>query len=241
MEKTFQAIIESELFKPIGCYLLFLVFLCICMYIAKRTKNVSFNMWNKFFVLCVVNFIIVSAVLISKYLLFLLIIIAFIEIISSYAKSKTNTMLFFIVSIFLFGIIAYQYIMSVLIFDTIALIKVYLAVNVFDGCSQTFGVLCGKHKILPQISPNKTIEGTIGGCLGVFVFIILPYISIFSFLLGLLICITSFLGDMLASLYKRKMGLKDFNNIIPEHGGILDRFDSFIFTLGVINLIYYIS
>ena len=103
----------------------------------------------------------------------------------------------------------------------------------FDAFSQMTGQLLGKTKILPSVSPNKTLEGLLGG-------LVLALLSSFfigkfldwkvetTMIIGLLVCIFAFLGDLLASFVKRRFGVKDYSNFIPGHGGFLDRFDSFI-------------
>ncbi|MHB1452433.1 MAG: phosphatidate cytidylyltransferase [Saccharofermentanales bacterium] len=120
------------------------------------------------------------------------------------------------------------------------------------------GVTLGKHKIVPLISPKKTWEGTIGGVLGS-IFIMTLWMSVFmhgpdiiersavyliSFgvVLGLLGSIAAQLGDWFASTIKRRSGVKDFGNVLPGHGGILDRFDAVFFTMPtmvIAALIYY--
>jgi phosphatidate cytidylyltransferase len=98
------------------------------------------------------------------------------------------------------------------------------------------GYLLGKHKLCPKISPKKTIEGSIGGVLGsiilsgLFGYFFMPDILIHCLVIGLLGGIVSQFGDLTASIFKRKMGIKDYGNLIPGHGGILDRFDSVLFT-----------
>ncbi len=98
------------------------------------------------------------------------------------------------------------------------------------------GVAFGKHKLCPTISPKKTIEGSIGGVAGA---VILCGLFGLLFARGFLVhCLIigalgggfSQLGDLTASIFKRKMGIKDYGNLIPGHGGILDRFDSVLFT-----------
>lgn len=98
------------------------------------------------------------------------------------------------------------------------------------------GFLFGKHKLCPKISPKKTIEGSIGGTLGsiilsgLFGYFFAPEVLIHCLIIGLLGGIVSQFGDLTASIFKRKMGIKDYGNLIPGHGGILDRFDSVLFT-----------
>ncbi|MES2555024.1 MAG: phosphatidate cytidylyltransferase [Bacteroidota bacterium] len=117
--------------------------------------------------------------------------------------------------------------------DRPQLLAVYLLVFVFDGFSQLSGQLFGKIHFLPTISPNKTVEGLIGGTFLTLVtgMILHRYIemSVFQALLfSIGIAAASFGGDVLASLYKRLTGVKDYSQLLPGHGGFLDRFDSYI-------------
>ena len=119
-----------------------------------------------------------------------------------------------------------------------------LAAWIPDMGAYFVGVLFGKHKLCPEISPKKTVEGLVGGI--VFSMIAMVLIGmLFSYifyggakqvdfivlsLVGLGGALTSVVGDLSFSLIKRSCGVKDFGQIIPGHGGILDRFDSVIFT-----------
>lgn len=106
------------------------------------------------------------------------------------------------------------------------------------------GFLFGKHKLCPNLSPKKTIEGAVGGALGSVVFsglfgyFVVPNLLVHCMIIGLIGGILSQCGDLTASAYKRKMGIKDYGNLIPGHGGIMDRFDSVLFTAPVVY--YYI-
>lgn len=109
------------------------------------------------------------------------------------------------------------------------------------------GLLFGKHKLIPKISPNKTIEGSISGIIGCILmsFIFAYIISFFGYktnylnlgIIALTCSILSQFGDLTASMIKRECGVKDFGNIMPGHGGILDRIDSLIF---ISPIVYYI-
>ena len=98
------------------------------------------------------------------------------------------------------------------------------------------GMALGRHKLCPKISPKKTIEGSIGGILGsvilsgLFGYFFAPEVMLHCIFIGILGGIVSQFGDLTASIFKRKMGIKDYGNLIPGHGGILDRFDSVLFT-----------
>lgn len=108
-----------------------------------------------------------------------------------------------------------------------------------DTYAQLGGILIGKHKMAPKISPNKTWEGAISGAvLGTLCASVIYYITINSEvnILGLIV-ITFFLscigqlGDLFFSAVKRNHNIKDFSNIMPGHGGVLDRLDSIIFVI----------
>lgn len=108
-----------------------------------------------------------------------------------------------------------------------------------DTCAYCVGVLIGKHKMAPVLSPKKSVEGAVGGVVGAALLGVLyatftnghalEYAIICS--IGALI---SMVGDLAASAIKRNQGIKDYGKLIPGHGGILDRFDSVIFTAPVI-------
>ena len=105
------------------------------------------------------------------------------------------------------------------------------------------GYALGKHKLCPKISPKKTIEGSIGGILGSMLlcglfgwFAAGGVYFVHTLAIGALGGVISQAGDLTASVFKRKMGIKDYGNLIPGHGGILDRFDSVLFTA---PLVYY--
>lgn len=95
------------------------------------------------------------------------------------------------------------------------------------------GVTIGKHKLCPEISPKKTIEGALGGIVSSIIFtvvisIIFKKFNVAVLLLTIPLCILGMIGDLFASAIKRSVGLKDYSNLIPGHGGIMDRLDSII-------------
>ena len=112
-----------------------------------------------------------------------------------------------------------------------------------DTCAYCVGVLFGKHKMAPVLSPKKSVEGAVGGVVGA---ILLGIIYAAATKGGMveyaIICgvgaLISMVGDLAASAIKRNQGIKDYGKLIPGHGGILDRFDSVIFTAPII---YFLS
>lgn len=113
------------------------------------------------------------------------------------------------------------------------LLMAYLFVVVFDGMSQTGGQLFGKRKLAPDLSPNKTWEGLISGIL--FASAALAFTSSATIGTAIQYCIIfsvlALAGDLAGSKIKRLAGLKDFGKTLPGHGGVLDRFDSFLVVL----------
>lgn len=113
-----------------------------------------------------------------------------------------------------------------------------------DTCAYCVGKLIGKHKIPSKLSPNKTVEGCIGGVIGaaligwIYGNALHPSRSIrISFaIIGAVSSVISQIGDLTASAIKRNHDIKDYGHLIPGHGGILDRFDSIIF---VAPIVYY--
>ena len=111
------------------------------------------------------------------------------------------------------------------------------------------GKMIGRHKLAPKISPGKTIEGTAGGivvCIltGLIVNFLFgnPLSSDWTIAFALLVAIAAILGDLVESSIKRGAGMKDSGDIVPGHGGVLDRFDSLIFVFPVayyFSIIYY--
>lgn len=145
-----------------------------------------------------------------------------------------------------------------LIYSVVLLSHLYLLRQLPQGIKWTFmtfflvwatdtgayliGRAVGRHRLAPQVSPKKTVEGSIGGLLfGSLTGLVFWYRSGGStwtvFLaLALIVGITAQIGDLFESALKRSAGVKDSGHLIPGHGGILDRFDSFVFAL---PLVYY--
>ena len=108
-----------------------------------------------------------------------------------------------------------------------------------DAGAYFIGIKFGKHKLAPVVSPNKTIEGALGGIVtGVLAMILYTLVLNLFFKLdvnygaaavyGMLGCLVGELGDLCFSVIKRQTGIKDYGNLIPGHGGVLDRFDSIL-------------
>lgn len=113
---------------------------------------------------------------------------------------------------------------------------VYLLVIVCDGFSQICGMLFGKRKLVPNLSPGKTWGGFIGGSF--LTLLLAGIIAKFSdrelLILGVAIPPLSLAGDLLASFYKRRHNVKDYSQLLPGHGGVLDRFDSLLLVAALV-------
>lgn len=118
----------------------------------------------------------------------------------------------------------------------------FFTVLITDTGCYYFGYKFGKHKLAPVISPNKTVEGAIGGtfcamCMSLLIGYMIGLPVYHSIIAGILIALFAQIGDLCESLIKRDAGVKDSGNTLPGHGGFLDRTDSYVFTLPV--LYYY--
>ncbi|PKM77693.1 MAG: hypothetical protein CVU90_06345 [Firmicutes bacterium HGW-Firmicutes-15] len=122
------------------------------------------------------------------------------------------------------------------------MLLVFIMAWASDVGGYLFGKLWGKNKLSPQLSPGKTWEGAIGGVLATVALalifnrlLLIGNISMFyTVLLGVLASVTAQVGDLLESAMKRYFDVKDSGHIIPGHGGVLDRFDSFMLLLPVV-------
>ena len=127
---------------------------------------------------------------------------------------------------------------------------IFLSTWLCDTGALFFGKFLGKNKLLYRVSPNKTIEGSIGGFFGTFLIYILfyffsfdeifnEYINHFDILfIFIIIGIGAQIGDLAESLFKRNFGLKDSSSMLAGHGGFLDRFDSILFSAPLVYIYF---
>lgn len=119
---------------------------------------------------------------------------------------------------------------------------VYIIAFGSDTFAYFTGKILGKHKLYPEVSPNKTIEGAIGGIIGCVILslVYFYYLRINKYIYIIIFSVSASVfsqtGDLAASKIKRENGIKDFGRLLPGHGGILDRFDSVLF---VAPTVYY--
>ena len=170
------------------------------------------------------------------YLIFVIYLLIFIEIYIYFKTYKFLPFLYLLISFAFFIIID---------FDKVILLNFNLFILIvvsFDIFSYIIGKNFGKNNFT-KLSPNKTYEGLIGGFLSsfflslLFAFIFEITVNIELILYILLIILCAFIGDLIESFFKRKNNLKNSSEFIPGHGGVFDRFDSFLFSI----IIYSIS
>ncbi|MDD6031863.1 MAG: phosphatidate cytidylyltransferase [Oscillospiraceae bacterium] len=129
-----------------------------------------------------------------------------------------------------------------------------VAAWVADSAAYFVGRACGKHKLAPLVSPHKTVEGAVGGVVvsaGFFLLFCLGYEQVMlhvysqqieiawlhALWIGMFCSVMGIFGDLMASVVKRQAGIKDFGKIMPGHGGVMDRFDSFLFVAPALYLV----
>ena len=167
-------------------------------------------------------------------------IIIFYEVYKFFKNLSYLIYFYLIISFINFSLYLYNY-FDIFIFNLLIFIIV-----TFDTSSYLIGKAFGRNKIFKKISPNKTLEGYIGGVLStnaICLIILLLNFSILNinhFILINLIIIFSIIGDLFQSFFKRKNLIKDSSNFLPGHGGFFDRFDSFISSIMLLNLYNYL-
>ncbi|MBN2698245.1 MAG: phosphatidate cytidylyltransferase [Bacteroidales bacterium] len=224
-----------------GIYLVILAYYflgTIGIYLINRKKDyqVKRKAWIKHIVYFLITNIIFFSIavdpIVFRILAILIIIAGSIELGNLFRQSGYMHRRFFLLSFCIFAVLSLGfYLFSQM--DNRYILFAFLILSIFDGFSQVSGQLFGKRKLMPAISPNKTVEGLIGGTLFA-VLSALVFRSIIgteplkAILLACVVALFAFVGDAAKSVYKRKYLVKDFSNLIPGHGGVLDRFDSLI-------------
>lgn len=171
--------------------------------------------------------------------LFLFFSLLFCELLAGHAKLQFTAM-----CAALFSGIVYPFLMGALVRlrgldgGVFYVMVAFILSMVPDTGAYFVGRACGRHKLAPVVSPKKTVEGAVGGVVSAVAFMCLYALLLnkcfgfgqvnylFAAIYGLLGAVASIIGDLTLSVVKRQVGIKDYGNLFPGHGGILDRFDS---------------
>lgn len=202
----------------------------------------------KYMVHLAVNLVFSAGLFFGKTYLFILsgmlLFIMAAELIRLQYKNRSLSFGRFLFILIVFGLSAYFWMLLILCKSAIFFVLLFLTVSAFDGFSQVSGQLFGKKKITSRISPGKTLGGFLSG----WTFSVLAGLILFWYGIGsaadmfvhlIFVGLYAFTGDIFASSIKRYFDVKDFSRILPGHGGMFDRFDSFLFTSGMFGLIFY--
>lgn len=207
---------EKEVPKPIALLAL-VTYLCIVMSGVSKVDN-----------------------FVIDYRLFVLnILVCFLPLISVDRKKYDCNDAAFLFAFTMFLSIAFNFLIVIRNMSIYYLIYTLLITIMSDTFAHFFGTKIGKIKLCPKVSPNKTLEGMIGGTIfGTFfgVMIFKTFINVNANLLIVIVCslalsLVAQFGDLVFSSIKRKYDVKDYGNIMPGHGGVLDRLDSIIFAV----------
>lgn len=178
--------------------------------------------------------------------LLLLMLLMFVYVFT-YPKYKTEQLLAAFFGVFYVAVmLSYVYQTRMITAGAYIVWLIFLCSWGCDTCAYCVGVLIGKHKMAPKLSPKKSVEGAVGGVVGAALLTVI-YCMIFKNAMGIdnthiailsvisaVGALVSMVGDLTASAIKRNYDIKDYGKLIPGHGGILDRFDSVIFTAPMI-------
>ncbi|MGF7141387.1 phosphatidate cytidylyltransferase [Roseimarinus sediminis] len=221
-------------------YIILIYFLLggIGFYIINRKKDsrVALKSYTKFGVyFIIINFLFFSIVinpLVFQYLSILIIGVGFFEMFRLFQKSGYRNNWFYLLSLLVYGTFSTGFLLFGNLQKELILYS-FIVLSIFDSFSQITGQLFGSKKLFPKTSPNKTLGGLIGGGLiaitsSFFLSNLFTEPDLKTTAISLGVVFFAFTGDLAASFYKRKFNVKDYSNLIPGHGGFLDRFDSLI-------------
>jgi phosphatidate cytidylyltransferase len=227
----------------IYCILCYIILGALGMAIGNRKVDdrTSGDRWIKYMFYLLIVAVVMASILLGFFFWTALVIlfIGYVELILAVSRSKFKAA--HLVVFFIYGLLASGFISFSLNGDKDQQFFIYFLVFTFDAFSQVSGQIIGQRKLVPAVSPGKTVEGLIGGVC----FCLVSAISAINLvgltptqaiLAGLLVSVTAFAGDVLASALKRQQGIKDYSKLLPGQGGFLDRFDSLIMTSACASL-----
>lgn len=179
-------------------------------------------------------------------LISVLIMLMFVYVFSFPKHTASKVMAAFFGIVYVPVMLSFIYLTRALPYGNYIVWLIFISSWINDTCAYCTGMLIGKHKLAPKLSPKKSIEGAIGGVVGaalvagLFAYFVVEQavenqvVTWCFVLIGAVGAVVAQIGDLAASAIKRNYELKDYGKLIPGHGGILDRFDSVIFTAPMI-------
>lgn len=245
------AIIASEY----SFALLFLVILTasvsefINLYKQSEVRPNKFFAYSGSIILFVVSFLIAKGIIEIKYFFglvpfFLMVMAA--ELYRKKDKPAENiavtifSIIYLAIPLSLISFLVFPEILGGNVYTPKILIALFALIWIHDSGAYLVGVSIGKNRLFERISPKKSWEGAIGGTLiaiaaSYFIFGFIPEIKLIHWIIiSILTVVSSTFGDLTESMFKRYFGIKDSGNILPGHGGVLDRFDSLFFAVPVV-------
>ena len=256
------AVVFSSILGPFYFYGLFFVFLIVCIYefliIIELKSLYPYILAIAFFSLAVLsnqNIISIEENMLHKLNVSVLVFFLFFTLISALISSRKIAIQYlgriFLSLIYLIIpfslLIKLPYFTMDKTFDSTIILGIFILIWSNDIFAFIIGKNFGKTKLIERISPNKTVEGFLGGF--IFTFIAGYFVSKFCegvqpiqwFSMAIIVSVFGVLGDLIESMFKRQAGVKDSSNLIPGHGGFLDRLDSIIFAVPFIYIYLFLT
>lgn len=255
-------VVSSTVMGALYFYSLFMVFMMICIYefirIIELKSILPYLLGGTSFITAVISNnnlvvfedntshkIILSIFMTSVYFSFVLALISSRKIGRQYLGKNFLTLIYVVLPFSLLMKIPYLNFEGR--FDTSIIMGIFTLVWSNDVFAFLIGKNFGKHKLIERVSPNKTVEGFLGGFIFTFIagFIIAKFcLSIQPvqwFTIAIIVSIFGVLGDLIESMFKRQAKIKDSSNLLPGHGGFLDRLDSIIFATPFIFIYLFLT
>ena len=169
-----------------------------------------------------------------------------IELIDISKISKKKTFIYLYLLICIFTVFTFVLSISSLGNESLKVIEIIITIWIFDTFCYLGGKTFNGKKLMPNISKGKTFNGLYSGIFATLAITSIYYLEVYNdlfmvFLLVIPIIILSFLGDLIVSVLKRSVNIKDSGYIMPGHGGIIDRMDSFVFVFFIFGIYLLIS
>lgn len=255
-------VISSSLLGALFFYSLFLVFMLICIYefikIIELKSIFPYVLGLTCFFTAVISNnnlvvfeddfsekIILSVFLTAIYFAFILALVSSRKIGRQYLGKNFLTLMYIAIPFSL--LIKIPYLNFEGHFDTSIIIGIFILIWSNDVFAFLIGKNFGKHKLIERVSPNKTVEGFLGGFIFTFIagYFVATYCSSIQplhwFTIAIIVSIFGVLGDLIESMFKRQAKIKDSSNLLPGHGGFLDRLDSIIFATPFIFIYLFLT